>query len=145
MLRELLADISFWKNRRFMKCWMRFSETVFWDPQRRCFPLLPRTGGCLFATHLDREGQFLTPTQNVIANTRKWKHICKIRILCTEKWIKCSCFSLPTRLSGFFCRVILDPESRASCNAAFIESGHHLPSGPMPLAECQINWCRVLL
>ena len=44
-----------------------------------------------------------------------------------------------------FCRVILSPESRASCNAAFIESFQLPSSPPLPPAECQINWSRVLL
>ena len=87
---------------QFYRRYLRGANIVYlWEvgcePRRRCFPL-SRTGGCLFAPHLDREGQFLTPTQN--ANTGKYNpkiHILGVNIW-AQKWIKC--FKLPTRLSG---------------------------------------------
>ena len=87
---------------QFYRRYFRGANIVYlWEvgcePRRRCFPL-SRTGGCLFATHLDGEGQFLTPTQNVNADTGKYiPKILWVNIW-AEKWIKC--FSLPTRLSG---------------------------------------------
>ena len=78
----------------------------------------------MFVTRLDREGQFLTPTQNVTAKNTQNTKLQNLR-----QDLSGNVDAMLQFTDKGFCRVILSPESRASCNAAFIES-FQLPSSP---------------
>ena len=88
-----------------------------------------------------RAGQFLTPTQNVTAKNNPKHDFCKICAkICLGMWMPC--FSLPTRDFVVLSWVL----SHAPAVMPLLLSPSSCPPAPpLPPAECQINWSRVLL
>ena len=88
-----------------------------------------------------RAGQFLTPTQNGTAKNNPKHDFCKICAkICLGMWMPC--FSLPTRDFVVLSWVL----SHAPAVMPLLLSPSSCPPAPpLPPAECQINWSRVLL